>query len=92
MYFGVILRTGDENGCVLILEPFWDRQKFEVASFCLQQTSLYFTALANGNSQMYKSETFIRCVEEAGFVIDEQIDNLGLSHTLLKCVKGTNKK
>ena len=82
----------DENGCVLILEPFWDRQKFEVASFCLQQTSLYFTALANGNSQMYKSETFIRCVEEAGFVIDEQIDNLGLSHTLLKCVKGTNKK
>ena len=81
----------DENGSVLILEPFWDRQKFEVASFCLQQTSLYFTALANGNSQMYNSETFIKCIEEAGFVIDEQIDNIGLSHTLLKCVKGTIK-
>ncbi len=81
----------DENGSVLILEPFWDRQKFEVASFCLQQTSLYFTALANGNSQMYNSETFIRCVEEAGFLIEEQIDNIGFSHTLLKCVKGNTK-
>ncbi len=78
----------DEDGSVLILEPFWDRQKFEVASFCMQQTSLYFTALANGNSQMYKSETFIKCVEEAGFIIDEQIDNIGFSHTLLKCIRG----
>ena len=77
----------DEDGSVLILEPFWDRQKFEVASFCMQQTSLYFTALANGNSQMYKSETFIKCVEEAGFIIDEQVDNIGFSHTLLKCMK-----
>jgi ubiquinone/menaquinone biosynthesis C-methylase UbiE len=83
----------DENGAVLILEPFWDRQKFEVASFCMQQTSLYFTALANGNSQMYNSETFIACIEQAGFNIDEQIDNIGFSHTLLKCVKTskTNK-
>lgn len=81
----------DENGSVLILEPFWDRQKFEVASFCLQQTSLYFTALANGNSQMYNSETFIRCIEQAGFIIEEQIDNIGVSHTLLKCVKGDKK-
>lgn len=78
----------DENGSVLILEPFWDRQKFEVASFCMQQTSLYFTALANGNSQMYNSEVFIRCIEQAGFIIDDQIDNIGFSHTLLKCVKG----
>lgn len=81
----------DETGSVLILEPFWDRQKFEVASFCMQQTSLYFTALANGNSQMYNSETFIRCVEQAGFIIEEQIDNIGFSHTLLKCVKGNKK-
>lgn len=81
----------DEDGSVLILEPFWDRQKFEVASFCMQQTSLYFTALANGNSQMYKSETFIKCIEEAGFIIDEQVDNIGFSHTLMKCIKGSKK-
>lgn len=38
-----------------IMETFWDRQKYETASFCLAQTSVYFTALANGNSKMYHS-------------------------------------
>lgn len=77
----------DENGYVIILEPFWDRQKFETAAFCLQQTSLYFTALANGNSQMYSAETFLKCIDEAGFNITEQTDHIGLSQTLLKCKK-----
>lgn len=77
----------DENGRVLILEAFWDIQRFETAAFCLQQTSIYFTALANGNSQMYDSRVFIRCVREAGFDIVEQVDNIGLSHTLLTCKK-----
>ncbi|MFT3932036.1 MAG: methyltransferase [Chitinophagaceae bacterium] len=77
----------DDDGYVFILEPFWDKQKFEIAAFCLQQTSLYFTALANGNSQMYSAETFLACVHEAGFDIAEQIDHIGLSQTLLKCKK-----
>jgi ubiquinone/menaquinone biosynthesis C-methylase UbiE len=77
----------DENGFVFILEPFWDKQRFEVAAFCLQQTSLYFTALANGNSQMYSAETFLACIKRAGFEIVEQEDNIGLSQTLLKCRK-----
>lgn len=77
----------DENGQVFILEPYWDRQKFEVAAFCLQQTSLYFTALANGNSQMYSAEIFIKCIQEAGFDIVEEKDHIGLSQTLLKCKK-----
>jgi hypothetical protein len=72
---------------VIILEAFWDTQRFEAAAFCLQQTSIYFTALANGNSQMYHSEIFIRCIEEAGFKVEERIDDIGLSHTLLKCKK-----
>jgi len=77
----------NEDGFVYILEPFWDRQRFEIAAFCLQQTSLYFTALANGNSQMYSAETFLACVEKAGFEIAEQTDGIGLSQTLLKCRK-----
>ncbi|HEX9512908.1 MAG TPA: class I SAM-dependent methyltransferase [Puia sp.] len=77
----------DDNGYVFILEPFWDRQRYEIAAFCLQQTSLYFTALANGNSQMYSAETFLHCIGEAGFEIAEQLDNIGLSQTLLKCKK-----
>jgi ubiquinone/menaquinone biosynthesis C-methylase UbiE len=80
----------DENGQVIILEPFWDKQKFEIAAFCLQQTSLYFTALANGNSQMYSAETFYACIEMAGFTIAEEINQIGLSQTLLKCKKIIN--
>jgi ubiquinone/menaquinone biosynthesis C-methylase UbiE len=77
----------DDNGQVIILEPFWDRQRYEIAAFSLQQMSLYFTALANGNSQLYSAETFLKCVDEAGFNIIEEIDHIGLSQTLLKCKK-----
>lgn len=77
----------DENGEVIILEPFWDRQRYEIAAFSLQQMSLYFTALANGNSQLYSAETFLKCIEDAGFTIVEQVDQIGLSQTLLRCKK-----
>jgi hypothetical protein len=77
----------DDEGYALILEAFWDAQRFETAAFCLQQTSIYFTALANGNSQMYHSAVFIKCIHDAGFEIVERIDQIGLSHTLLKCKK-----
>ena len=76
-----------DDGCVFIMEPYWDLQKFEIAAFCLQQTSIYFTALANGNSQMYSAKTFFRCIGEAGLEIEEQVDHIGLSQTLLKCKK-----
>ena len=77
----------DEDGFVYILEAFWDTQRFETAAFCLQQTSIYFTALANGNSQMYHSEVFKACIYKAGFEIVDETNNIGLSHTLLKCKK-----
>jgi ubiquinone/menaquinone biosynthesis C-methylase UbiE len=74
-----------KDGRVYILEPFWNRQRFKASAFALQQTSLYFTAMANGNSQMYHSENFIACVREAGFDVEEQKDFIGVSHTLLVC-------
>ena len=77
----------DDEGQIIIMEPFWDMQKFEIGAFCLQQISVYFTALANGNSQMYSAETFFKCIEQAGLQIVEQTDNIGLSQTLLKCTK-----
>jgi ubiquinone/menaquinone biosynthesis C-methylase UbiE len=76
-----------DDGYVLILEAFWDRQRFETAAFCLQQTSIYFTAIANGNSQMYDSRIFNKCIYDAGFEIVEEKNDIGLSHTLLKCKK-----
>jgi hypothetical protein len=69
------------------MEPFWDLQKYKVAAFILQQTSIYFTAIANGNSQMYSSEVFFNCIQQAGFEIVDQINHIGLSQTLLKCKK-----
>jgi ubiquinone/menaquinone biosynthesis C-methylase UbiE len=73
------------DGYIYILETFWDRQRFETSAFSLQQTSLYFTTMANGNSQMYDSNVFIKCVKDAGLEVVEQIDYIGVSHTLLIC-------
>jgi ubiquinone/menaquinone biosynthesis C-methylase UbiE len=73
------------KGKVYIMETLWDRQKFEASAFSLQQTSLYFTAMANGNSQMYHSEIFIGLINKAGFKVVDQTDGIGFSHTLLVC-------
>lgn len=82
-----IYNSIDENAIVYILDTYWDRQKYETSAFCLQQISLYFTCLANGNSQMYHSDNMIACIKKAKFTIVEEIDGIGISHTLFKCRK-----
>lgn len=72
-------------GRMFILEPLWDRQKFRAAASSLQSTSLYFTALANGNSQMYASNLLLSLIRESGFEINEQHDHLGVGHSLIVC-------
>ena len=79
------------EGRLLIMETFWDRQKFEPAALCLTMTSLYFTAMANGNSKMYHSDQMIRLVKEAGFDVETIHDGLGQGHSILVC-KTLNKK
>jgi hypothetical protein len=71
---------------LIITETYTDRQKFDNAKFILEATSLYFTALANGNSKMYPAEVMIRLVKEAGLVIKEDI-SIGEYHTMLICKK-----
>ena len=84
-----ILRKAGEclesGGRIWILELFWDRQRFEAAAFSLQQTSLYFSCVANGNSQMYDSAVFLGLVEQAGLEIASVSDAIGGYHTLLEC-------
>ncbi|HVU07890.1 MAG TPA: class I SAM-dependent methyltransferase [Verrucomicrobiae bacterium] len=75
------------DSTLYILELFWDRQPNETAAFCLQQTSLYFTCIANGNSQMYHSSDLLRCIAASGLEVIEDRDQVGLYHTLLKCRK-----
>lgn len=73
------------GGRLWILELFWDRQRFEAAAFSLQQTSLYFSCVANGNSQMYDSTVFLDLVERAGLSVTVLTDGVGGYHTLLEC-------
>jgi len=69
-----------------IMETFWDRQKYETASYCLTQISLYFTAMANGNSKMYHSCDMKRCICAAGLEVEEVFDGLGFGHSIMRVV------
>jgi ubiquinone/menaquinone biosynthesis C-methylase UbiE len=76
----------NENARLCILEPLWDNQRFESASYCIINTSPYFTAMANGNSKMFNSTDLFDYIQRAGLEIEETIANIGVSsHTLVKC-------
>lgn len=77
----------DADSRLYIMETFWNRQKFETAAYCLTLTSIYFTALANGNSKMYHSSDMERCVNNAGLEIEQIVDGLGLGHSIMICKK-----
>ena len=77
----------NEHGELLILENLWDRQRYDAAEFCLQQTSLYFTTIANGTSRIYSAEVLGRCLWEAGLQLIEDVDHIGAGHTFWRCRK-----
>lgn len=77
----------EEGGSIFINETFWDRQRFSASALSLQMTSLYFTTIANGNSQMYDSKVFLDLIDKSGFEIVKDTDNIGLSHTILELKK-----
>lgn len=77
----------DEHSRLYIMETFWDRQQFETAAYCLTLTSIYFTALANGNSKMYHSDDMERCVKAAGLEVETIHDGLGMGHSIMVCRK-----
>jgi len=69
---------------IMIMETLWDRQQYAPAAFCLTQTSLYFTALANGNSKMYNTDDLTRLIHAAGLEVETIHDNLGQGgHSIL---------
>ena len=74
-----------ENTTLYILDNFWDRQEFDIASYCLQAFSLYFTCVANGRSRMYKASDIMEMVEMAGLEVERVVDNLGICSSLLIC-------
>lgn len=78
-------KSMNDNTHLYIMETFWDRQRFETAAYCLTQISLYFTAVANGNSKMYHSEDMIRCIEAAGLIVSKIYDGIGKGHSIVVC-------
>lgn len=74
----------DDNTRLYIMETLWDRQRYEPAAFCLTMTSLYFTAIANGNSKMYNTEDMQECITRAGLEIEHIYDGLGQGHSIIK--------
>lgn len=76
----------DKEAELIIIETYTDRQKFDNAKFILEATSLYFTALANGNSKMYAAADVKEVAENAGLKITDDIQ-IGEYHTMFKCRK-----
>lgn len=74
-----------QNAKVYIMETFIDNQRFPAAKHSLVATSLYFTALANGNSKMYTSTAMKYITEKAGFeCIAEHHLHENSFHTILE--------
>lgn len=72
-----IYNSVDENCDIWVMEPLWDMQRFESASFAIQATSLYFTCMANGNSKMYRFAELVEAIEKAGFHLVTAHHSLG---------------
>ena len=82
----VAVNAMDADTELIIIETYTDRQQFGSAKLTLEATSLYFTALANGNSKMYGAEEFKLLVQEAGLRIEED-NKVGDFHTMFVCKK-----
>ena len=74
------------DGAIYIMETFWDNQRTDAGRYSLVATSLYFTCMANGCSQMYHTQDMIDLIEKAGLKLDETFEKIGVSHTIFKCV------
>lgn len=82
-----IVNVMNEDSTVYVMETCWDLQQHEAAAYSLINTSLYFTAMASGNSKMYHSRELIECFTAAGLTLKNTINNLGICHTLFECKK-----
>ncbi|WP_423597228.1 SAM-dependent methyltransferase [Roseateles sp. MS654] len=75
------------GGQVLILDTLWDRQRYDIAAYCLINTSPYFTTMASGNSKVYQSGDYLRLAAQAGLKLVTMRDNIGYCHSLMRLAK-----
>lgn len=80
-----IKRHMKPDATIYIMETFIDDQRFPAAEYSLVATSLYFTALANGNSKMYSSSAMKYIIDKAGFeTVEEHRLHVDRFHTILE--------
>lgn len=72
------------GGSLYVLDTFWDDQQHAAAAYCLINTSPYFTAVANGNSRMYRLDVFLSLATHAGLTARGTWHSVGLCHTLVE--------
>jgi hypothetical protein len=82
-----VASTLEDGASVFILETLWDRQKYSTAAFDIAQTSVYFTAMANGNSKMFNSGDLFSIIKDSGLEIADIKDGIGEGHSLIRCVR-----
>lgn len=70
------------DGRFAVLECLTDRQAYEASAFSLAAVSLYFTAMANGNSSFYRASDPEDVFARAGLEIEHRRSDVGVSHTL----------
>ena len=75
------------GGQVLILDTLWDRQRYDIAAYCLINTSPYFTTMASGNSKVYQSGDYLRLAAQAGLKLVTMRDSIGYCHSLMRLAK-----
>lgn len=73
----------DDNAILVVNEIFGDRQKNDTARLIVEANSLYFTALANGVSRFYHADEFMALAQEAGLILFDEQNGLGMGHSLL---------
>ena len=80
-----VKETMKKDSYIYIMEPLWDKQRFETSAYCIINTSPYFTAMANGYSKMFNSTDMIDYINKAGLEVVEEIDNIGICQSILIC-------
>ncbi len=80
-----------EDGRIMIMEPLWDRQRFQTSAYCIINTSPYFTSMANGCSKMYSLADFRRSIDQAGLAMIDIDDGVGICQTIMTLARGPGR-
>ncbi len=70
---------------LFVIELFPDVQIHDAARYSLNAISLYFTALATGNSRFYRRDQLLPLIDNAGLTVESEHEQVGQGHSLLVC-------